>query len=323
MKKVLVTGSCGYLGARLSKHLAENGYSITAFDSFDPSDYSQWTSIMEEVIVGDIRDETTHSSLAEKQFDAAIHLISLDRHKSEDKPNFVSSINVMPTWNLLDKLTRYGLEKFIYFSTIHVYGKIPNKIITENHTLSPLNAYGLTHLLSENICNYFNIKTEINCINVRLSNSYGSPVFKENNCWWLVINDLCRTAYKENKIKLLSDGSPQRDFIHSSDVCRAVEIIINTKQNNIQNNTYHISSGETLTILELAHAVKAVYQERYNQDIQVILPNKIILDDPDTFSESERYVIDNSELNTLGFKPQTGLKNGIKEIFDYLENSNG
>ena len=113
MKKVLITGACGYLGARLSKHLAENGYSITAFDSFDPSSYSQWTSLMEEVIIGDIRDETTLTNLSEKQFDVGIHLISLDHHKSEANPNFVSSINVMPTWNLLDKFTKNGLKNVL------------------------------------------------------------------------------------------------------------------------------------------------------------------------------------------------------------------
>ena len=64
MKKVLITGACGYLGAGLSKYLAENGYGVTAFDSFDPSGYSQWSSLMEEVIIGDIRDETTISNLA-------------------------------------------------------------------------------------------------------------------------------------------------------------------------------------------------------------------------------------------------------------------
>ncbi len=320
MKKVLITGACGYLGARLSKYLAEKGYDVTAFDSYDPSDYSKWTSLMEEVIVGDIRDEVTISNLCKKQFDIAIHLISLDHRESESHPNFVSSINVVPTWDLLNNFAKNGLEKFIYFSTIHVYGNLPKEIITENQLPKPINAYGLTHLLSENICNYFNVKMDMNCINVRLSNSYGSPIFKENNCWWLVINDLCRTAYKENKIKLLSDGSPQRDFIHSSDVCKAVEIIFNTKKKDIQNNTYHISSGKTHTILELAHTVKAVYQKRYNQDIQVILPNMIISNNPNTFSESERYVIDNSKLNALGFKLQSGLKNGIKEIFDYLEN---
>ena len=96
MKKILVTGACGYLGARLSKYLAGNGYCITAFDSFDPSGYSQWASLMEDVIIGDIRDETTIANLAKKQFDVVIHLISLDHHKSEDDPNLVSSIEFYP-----------------------------------------------------------------------------------------------------------------------------------------------------------------------------------------------------------------------------------
>ena len=93
--------------------------------------------------------------------------------------------------------------------------------------------------MSEEIVNYYHLKTKTKCINVRLSNGYGSPVFKENNCWWLVINDLCKTAFTKNQIKLLSDGSPQRDFIHLSDICRAMEMLIETEDSideNIFNN---------------------------------------------------------------------------------------
>ena len=84
MKKILVTGACGYLGARLSKYLAEKGYSVTAFDSYDPSTHNEWKSLMDEVIIEDIRDETVISNLADKNFDVAIQLISLDHYKSEN-----------------------------------------------------------------------------------------------------------------------------------------------------------------------------------------------------------------------------------------------
>ena len=190
---------------------------------------------MDEVVVGDIRDESTISSLAERKFDVVVHLISLDHHKSESQPNFVSSINVMPTWNLLNKLTQNGLGKFINLSTIQVLGNLPKKIIKEDFSPSPLNAYGLTHLLSENICNYYNNQTETKCINARLSNSYGSPTFIENNCWWLVINDLCRKAIENNEIRLKSDGSPLRDFIHGNDVVSAIQVLIETKENFDEN----------------------------------------------------------------------------------------
>jgi UDP-glucose 4-epimerase len=319
MKKVLITGGCGYLGARLSKYLAENGYRVTVFDNFNPSNYSQWTSLMEEIIVGDIRDETTISNLADKEYDAVIHLISLDHRKSEDNPSLVSSLNVMPTWNLLDKFAKKGLKKFIYFSTIQVYGKIPYMIITEEYASLPQNAYGLTHLLSENICNYYNRKTDIACINVRLSNSYGSPVFKENNCWWLVINEFCKAAVEHNTIKLLSDGSPQRDFIHSSDICRAVEILIEVKNDELQENIFHIASGNTLTIMELAHMVKRAYEERYHSKIPIYLPDKSISNDLDNTKIINKYSFDTTRMKKLGFDTQANLETGTNELFDYLE----
>ena len=57
-----------------------------------------------------------------------------------------------------------GLKKFIYFSTIHVYGKNQNGFVSENQTITPFNAYALTHALSEEICNYYNRKTETNVL---------------------------------------------------------------------------------------------------------------------------------------------------------------
>jgi len=317
LKKILVTGACGYLGARLSQYLAKEGHSITAFDNYDPCAHSQWVSLMDEVVVGDIRDESTILDLADRNFDVVVHLISLDHHKSEENPNYVSSINVLPTWNLLDKFTKNGLEKFIYFSTIHVYGDLPKETIIEDFPPNPINTYGLTHLLSENICNYYNNKTDTDCINVRLSNSYGSPVFKENNCWWLVINDLCKTAIEKNEIRLKSDGSSQRDFIHGNDVVRAIDSLV--KSENIKgNNTFHIASGQTLTILELAHKVKSVYTQKYNKDIDVILPANSTSESSDIRPSIDNYIISPNSLYEIGFKQKIELESGIDEIFKYL-----
>ena len=124
----------------------------------------------------------------------------------------------------------------------------------------------------------------------------------------------------ENEIKLQSDGSPQRDFIHRDNVAGAIDVLIKNENSKL-NNIFHIASSQTMTIMELAHSIKAVYQARYNKDIQVILPNKTVSDNPDALSKSERYVINNSRLKALGLKTQMGLKDGIHEIFDYLENS--
>ena len=138
--------------------------------------------------------------ISDVKADILIHLISLDHHDSEKNPNYVSKINVQPTWNLLESCSVRGLKKFIYFSTIHIYGESNNKTISENQNVLPLNVYGLTHALSEEICNYYNRKSKTECINIRLSNSYGEPVFFDSKCWSLIVNDLTRTAYEKRKL---------------------------------------------------------------------------------------------------------------------------
>ena len=134
---------------------------------------------------------------------------------------------------------------------------------------------------------------------------------------------LLSKIYTLTRVKLLSDGSPQRDFIHISDVWKGIEILLNTNKKNLQNNTYHISSGQTLTILELSHSVKEIYNLRYKKNIPVLLPNKMVSETPDKYLETERYIINNSKLTSLGFSPETSLENGINEIFDYIDSIYG
>jgi len=316
LKKILITGASGYIGARLSKKLAEYGHKVTVFIPSAILDNQEWTSLMDEVIIGDIREEVNINKLSKFSFDSVIHLISLDIFKSQESPNFVSSINVMPTWNLLDVLSNNGLKQFIYFSTIHVYGDLSENKIFENHLPSPKNIYGLTHLLSENICNYYNNNSETRCINIRLSNSYGPPVFNKDNYWDLVINNFCKTAFISNEINLQSDGSPLRDFIYADDVCNAINCII---QNNEVKNIIHLASGETFTILELANKVKNIYQIRYNKKIDISVNNGMKSNKSNPINN--KFEIDITKLKSLGFKRSFNLDRGINQIFNYLESN--
>ena len=175
--KIVITGASGYIGSRLCLFLSENGHDITALCYPKIPQQEGWTEKVKEFIVGDIRDKVIIEKISKAKADVIIHLVSLDHHDSEKNPSFVSEINLQPTWNLLHACSANGLKKFIYFSTIHVYGKNQNGHVDENRAVSPFNAYGLTHALSEQICNYYHRKTETECINIRLSNSYGEPVF--------------------------------------------------------------------------------------------------------------------------------------------------
>ena len=151
-----------------------------------------------------------------------------------------------------------------------------------------------------------------------MSNSYGSPTFIENNCWWLVINDLCRKAIENNEIRLKSDGSPLRDFIHGNDVVSAIQVLIETKE-NFDENIINIASGTTCSILELAHNVSIKYKEKYNKEIPVVLNDNTVSESLPTFQSKQKFYIDISKIKQLGFKQKTSISEGISEIFNYLE----
>lgn len=316
--KIIITGGNGYIGARLSQFLANRGEKVIplCFPSI-PEDEA-WVSKMFTILKGDIRHDKTIDEIVGLKPDVIIHLVSLDHYDSDKAPELVNDINVLPTWRLLDACTKNGLKKFIYFSTIQVYGKLPNSIIDETQTIKTVNTYGLTHHLSERICDHYNRKTETNIISIRLSNSYGNPVFYDNNCWWLAINDLCKTAFLKKEIRLLSDGTPQRDFIHGNDVCEAICILIKTDE-KLVDNVYHISSGNTLTLMELAKIVRNEYQLRYNLLLPIITPQGIV-NKNDLTAIIGKYTISNNKLKKLGFMPTYSVKKGVNELFSYLEN---
>jgi len=317
--KVLVTGAYGYLGANIANILAEKGFKVTAFDIAMPEPNPLWEKKMENIIFGDIRDSKILAELGKNNYDAIIHLISLDHNASKGNPADVIKINVLPVWSLLDIFKDKKLKTFIYFSTQQVLGSFPNNMIDENIEGRPLNHYGLTHLLSEQIVSYYNRISDINCINIRLSNGYGPPLFKENNCWWLVVNDLCKTAFEKGKIILLSDGTPQRDFIYIEDIGYAIIKIL--EKNDVSVKTFNIGSGITHTILELAFMVKKVYHNIFAKDIDIILGDGKIVSKEFSSPYIEKFCWKIDNLTKLGFLPKTSLEHGIEKIFIYLQNT--
>lgn len=315
--RIIITGGNGYIGARLCLFLAEKGHKVIPVCYPSVPSNSAWVSNMNTVVEGDIRQEKTIKKICSLNPDIIIHLISLDHFHSEKAPKQVDEVNVLPTWRLLDTCTKKGLKKFIYFSTVQVYGKLPFYEIIEDQAVGTINAYGLTHYLSENICSHFNRNTSTNVITVRLSNSYGDPIFHDNNCWWLAINDLCRSAYLNKEIRLLSDGSPQRDFIHGNDVCQAIDILINSDQ-KLPDNVYHISSGDTLTLLEIAKCIKKEYKVRFCESLPIIT-SKGIYEESESDIKYQKFTISNRKLKSLGFLPSYSASRGIVELLNYLE----
>jgi len=317
--KIVITGGNGYLGARLSMFLAEQGFEIIPLCYPEIPPDLNWTNIMYKVLKGNITDKNTINEIVSVNPDVIIHLISFDHHESEKNPQEVALVNVLPTWNLLNACSDLNLKKFIYFSTIHVYGNSLNGYIYENQIPSPLNAYGLTHYLSEEIGNYYNRKTSIDCINIRLSNSYGEPVFPDANCWTLIVNDLCRTAYLHQEIRLKSEGSALRDFIHYSDICNGVHTLLTDRSPLAEKKrTMHFSSGKSISMLEVAKTVRDVYNQKFGRLLPLFINgNELWVNEE--LPSNQHVNVSNELAKSYEINFSKELLEGILDLFNYLE----
>ena len=304
--KVVVLGGGGYLGARLSLFLADRGFDVIPVCYPQLPEDDTWKNKMHCILIGDIQDKKTIQQVVDNTPDVIINLVSLDQYESENTPT-------------QDQFSEKGLKKYIYFSTIHVYGNSLNSLVTEDQQATPSNAYGLTHFLSEEICNYYNRKKKIECINIRLSNSYGEPVFMDANCWDLVVNSLCLSAYKNEKIVLSGDGSAMRDFIYYEVICESIMDILIRNQ-KLEQNVIHLCSSNSVSMLNVATAVKRVYEMKYNKEIDIFInENELVLGE---FKVKQSYTtISNVYLKTLTDPKQVSIEEGIDRIFSYLESN--
>lgn len=317
MKSVLVVGGTGYLGGRLCQYLAAQGYQITAVGRYDPADaYPDWRAAMHRVVIGDIRERETWNAFADDRFDAIISLISLDHSQSEAPPEQVFAVNTLPSWQLLEMFAERGLQRFIYFSTQQVLGPLPAEVIDEGFSPQPRNKYGLTHLLTEQVVDFYRQTKGVTGINVRLSNGYGPPVFHANKCWQYVVMELCQMAYQDQTIRLLSDGSPLRDFVDLDDVCRSVEAMLVSDQ---VEPLYHLASGKTYSILEAAHLIQQIYQQRYGIRAPVVLADGSESAGATGQTDVPRYRLSIQRLERLGIVPTQDMPVGVNAIFDYLD----
>lgn len=305
--KVLITGGFGYLGSYCSKLFHGDNYEVTILARKIPVYMKEWAKQF-KVIIGDISDDKLVEKINE-QYDVVIQFASANDIVCKTNPREALDINVYGTRNLLDLCVKKNINKFIYLSTFHVYGKNAIGNVSEETKVMPINDYGLTHYFAELYCEQYSRNYDIKSIVLRPSNFYTGPLFNEIDRWSLVPNNFIMQILNHGEITINSSGLQVRNFISIKDLYKAI-IIAMTKDINESFSIFNVGSNNYYTINEVASKVQKQYEIFTGRKINV--KNKV---NGNETEKIDSYIYDISKIDLLGY---SSIDKMDEEIYDTI-----
>jgi len=174
MGKVLVTGGAGYIGSHTVKKLGESGFDVVTLDNLSKG--FKEAVLFGDFYEGDVADNELVSRIIRKHdIDSVIHFAALTIvPESVEKPLLYYGNNTCKTRSLLETCQANGIEHFIFSSTAAVYGIPESGECDEQATLAPINPYGMSKLMSENMLRDISKSSVLRHVVLRYFNVAGS-----------------------------------------------------------------------------------------------------------------------------------------------------
>jgi UDP-glucose 4-epimerase len=253
MRKVLITGGFGYLGGRLAQFLTSQRDYEVLLGSRRQTQPPSW--LPQAKVVQTLWDSP--QSLEEICFDVdvIVHLAGMNAQDCAVDPAAALEVNAVATVRLVQTAIQQRVKRFIYMSTVHVYGSPLTGVITEETKPAPAHPYAISHQAGEDAVLATHQSEEMEGIAVRLSNAYGAPADKNANCWMLLVNDLCRQAATSERLVLRSAGLQKRDFIPLHDVVRAISHFIELPFDRSGEGIFNLGGEAPYRIIDLAELI--------------------------------------------------------------------
>jgi len=312
-KKVLVTGSEGFIGSHLTEKLIELGSDIRAYVLYNAFNSWGWLDSFSkdkldqiEIYMGDVRDENNVRS-AVKEVDIVFHLAALiGIPYSYYSPQSYVSTNVKGTLNILQAGRDENVEKIIHTSTSETYGTAIYTPIDEKHPLQGQSPYSASKIggdmLAESYYRSFDLPVSI----IRPFNTYGPRQSAR-----AVIPTIISQIISGKKEIFLGSLTPVRDFTYVKDTVEG--FIKMAEVGKTVGKLINIGSGEGITIGDLANKIIKLTGRNIKIKTQKerIRPEK---------SEVNKLICNkNYAKELLGWKPNYSLDAGLKETIDFIE----
>ena len=316
MKRVTITGGLGYVGGRIAAHLCATGmYDLTIATR---QRLSAPPAPLQKVKLVRWEPESENSLTAlVSSCDCLIHLAACNEIDSEQSPLTAAQVNIVNTLRLLLAAKQQGLKQFIYFSTFHVYGSPLSGTISESHTCRPVHPYSITHKGAEDFVYLARQTSTLNTVVLRLTNSFGPPLWPGVNRWTLLVNDLCRQAVTSGALVLRSDGIAERDFVTLSDVCRCVAQLVEVEKDSLGDGIFNLGSGTSMSIGAMAEFIQDRFRKKAGKELPIhkaAFPN-VPAGAP--LQTSMRCSIE--KLSSIGFVPLNDFADELDAMIDFCK----
>ncbi len=296
-KTILITGGAGYIGSHVAKQLLEeSNFNIIILDNLSTGSKKTLETLMAikdfTFLHVDLKDfKKVEEVFSAYKIDTIIHFAaSIVVPESVTNPLKYYMNNTVNTTNLIQKAVSNGVFKFIFSSTSATYGEpeiVPDEGINENFPTNPINPYGRSKLMSENIIkDTANANKNFKYVIFRYFNVAGADIFYENeklkprigqsfpNATHLIkIASECASK-KRDKMAIFgddyptSDGTCVRDYIHVDDLADAHIKAIEYLEKN-SSDIFNVGYGKGYSVKEVIGHMKKTTEVDFCVDVQV------------------------------------------------------
>jgi len=303
--KVLVVGGAGYIGSHMVKNLHQDDIEVVTLDNL--SSGFRDAVLYGDFQQGDIGDRAfLDSFFATNQFDVVMHFASyIQVGESIQQPAKYYQNNFTNTQNLLDVMLAHKVNKFIFSSTAAIFGEPEYVPIDEKHAKMPVNPYGKTKLMVEQLLEDYARAYEVKSVCLRYFNAAGADAAagigeRHEPETHLIPLVLQVASARREAITVFGndydtpDGTCIRDYIHVDDLCTAHSLALNYLMDGGASTAFNLGNGEGYSIRQVIDAAEKVS----GRAIKVIEGERRVGDPARLIADAAKIVAE------LGWKPK-------------------
>lgn len=310
MSKILVTGGAGFIGAHLTNDLITKGHEVLVVDLMRTQGGIPFKNHKCKFIKGDIANKKVIEKIKNWKPKIIYHLAAQSAVETAyDNPKSDILTNTYGTYLLCNLAREIKVERFIYTSTVAIYGNNPKKGINENSNPNPESLYGISKLTGEMFVKQILYSSKVKTFIFRLFNTYG-PGENLKNLKKGMVSIYSSYVWQEKPVLVKGSLNRFRDFVYIKD-CVSILIKSSTIKLKKKNEVFNLSFGENYTVKLLLKNIFLAAEVRKNYPIKISQGTR---DDSFGFHTSSKKIKKNFK-----FTPNYNLKKGLKEYFKWIK----